>query len=171
MDESLCGTSQLYVRLRNRCINWRYHPGSEGQIPPRIPGATIQQAALRQYRLNLELFVDCARNIGAVPVLMTQMRLPVPGPPSPAAQEIRYEYTQFDHELLCEAFAHTDRIIKEVAQRKDVAMIDASAQLSSRPELLRNHVHTTALGAEKLAELVAHEIRRLIEARRFDKRP
>lgn len=40
--------------------------------------STISELGLKQYRLNMETFVDIARNIGAEPILMIEARLVTP---------------------------------------------------------------------------------------------
>ena len=163
-DRLMCHVSQLYVRLRNRFLSRQFRMGAEGIIPTGEMPAKIQQPALDQYRLNLKLFVDCARNIGAVPLLMTEARLTTPDLPDSARKKIPYEYTMFDHKGLLNAYEEADRIIKEVGREKKVDVIDASAVLSGDERLLYDHVHTTAKGSKKLAELVAGYLEKSLSA-------
>ena len=164
-DRLMCHVSQLYVRLRNRFLSKRYRMGVEGVIPEGPIPAQIQGAALDQYRLNLELFVDCARNIGAVPLLMTEARLITPDLPDSARKRIPYEYTLFDHETLLKAYEQADRIIKEVGREKKVDVIDAAAVISGNEQLLYDHVHTTAQGSRRLAELAAESVEKSLSKR------
>ena len=163
-DRLMCHVSQLYVRLRNRFLSRKYRMGAEGVVPEGPMPAPIQTAALKQYRLNLELFVDCARNIGAVPLLMTEARLITRDLPDSARKKIPYEYTLFDHDTLLNAYEEADRIIKEVGREKNVEVIDVAAFMSGNERLLYDHVHTTAAGSRKLAELVAGHIEKTLPA-------
>lgn len=155
LDWILCNVSQLYVRLRNRYLSWRHRAGVEGRLPEESGPARIEENALRQYRLNLELFVDAVRNMGATPVLMTQARLATFENASASHDKIPYGYTLFDHQTLCEAFEHTDRIVRQVGEKKRVEVVDASAEMTGSTNFLYDHVHTTDAGSQKLADLVA----------------
>jgi len=61
MDRFLCEHSQLYVRLRSRYYNWRLRTNFEGSVPAGDYVSDYNQAALRQYRLNQQMFIDLAR--------------------------------------------------------------------------------------------------------------
>ncbi|MFC1498500.1 SGNH/GDSL hydrolase family protein [Verrucomicrobiota bacterium] len=157
MDGFLCEKSQLFVHLREIYYWWKLQLGPEGskQRLPKENITEIYQSALDQYKINLQMFVDLARNIKAEPVLMTQARLVSPYNTSAHKNRIRYDYQLMDHDLLCEAFAKVDEITKEVAKEKNVLLIDASAHLTGKDLLFRDHSHLTNIGAEKLAELAA----------------
>ena len=165
VDRLMCHISQLYVRLRNRFLSRQFRMGVEGTIPEGPMPAQIQDVALDQYRLNLELFVDCARDIGAVPLLMTEARLITSDLPDSARKRIPYEYALFDHETLLKAYEQADHIIKEVGREKKVDVIDAAAVISGDERLLYDHVHTTAEGSRELAELAAKAIETSLSSR------
>ncbi|NTW99863.1 MAG: hypothetical protein HGB35_08070 [Geobacteraceae bacterium] len=93
---------------------------------------------------------------------MTEARLITPDLPDAARKKIPYEYTLFDHETLLQAYEKADLIIKEVGRAKKVAVIDAAAVMSGDERLLYDHVHTTAEGSQKLAELVAEYIEKAL---------
>ena len=162
VDRFLCRHSQFYIRLRNQYFDWRYGVGAEGARPGGPGGAGIQDDALKQYRLNVELFVDCARDIGAVPVLVTEARLVAPGNTEEDRRKILYDYVLFDHETLCRAFEDADEILKDVARRKDAPLLDASKALTGHREFFYDHAHTSDRGSQELAQLVAAELEHLI---------
>ncbi len=111
--------SQVYVKLRNRYYLDELPPGAEGRITPRPdPPAGDRRLGLRQYRLNVELFVDAARNIGAIPILLTQATLVAPDNDEESRQRISYQYQSLDHADLVAAFDECHRVIRAVAQNK-----------------------------------------------------
>jgi len=126
--------------------------------PKGVYTSELNQAALRQYGLNLEMFVDCARNIGAIPILMTQARLVTRANTDEQRKRIRYGFQLLTHEGLCDAFEETDAIIRQVADKKGVRVIDVSEGLTGVDEFFRDHVHLSAQGRERISQLVADEL-------------
>ncbi len=135
VDRLLCNVSQLYVRLRERYYTWKLGIGAEGMKPSGNYDDTISDAALKQYKLNLETFVDIARNIGAVPILMIEARLVAPGNTSKEKSRIRYDYVLLSHDGLCKAFEREDEMIYDVGRRKGVVVIDAARRMTGKDEL------------------------------------
>jgi hypothetical protein len=158
LDRFLCNVSQLYVRLRDRYYTWKLRVGDEGMKPAGDDySGTISASALAQYKLNVETFVDIARNIGAEPVLMIEARL-VARDNTPAEKaRISYDYVLMTHEKLCDAFDAQDQIIRTVAREKGVRLIDPTREVTGRDELFANHIHLNAQGSARLAEVVARE--------------
>jgi len=162
LDRLLCNVSQLYVRLRERYYVWKLGIGEEGVKPSGASDDSLSEAALRQYKLNLETFVDVARNIGAVPILMIEARLADPGNTSQEKSRIGYEYVLLSHEGLCNAFQKEDEIIYDVGRRKGVVVIDASRQLTGRDEMFHDHIHLSEKGSQALSKAVAGELARIM---------
>ena len=104
LDRGLANVSQLYVRLRERYYAWKLHLGAEGMKPVGEYASTVPDESLKQYRLNVETFVDIARNIGAVPMLMTEARLVDRNNTDQEKSRISYDYVLLTHEALCTAF-------------------------------------------------------------------
>ena len=75
LDKFFCEHSQLYVRLRIHYYNRKFRIGPEGSKPKGKLGSEITGTALRQYRINLQMFADLAQDIGATPIFMLQARL------------------------------------------------------------------------------------------------
>ena len=165
VDKLLCEISQVYVRLRYRYYSWRLDDGPEGRRPHDEYVSEIGEIGPKQYRVNTEMFVDLARNIGAVPILMTQARL-VSENNTPAQKErIVYEYQGLTHEALCDAFAVCDEITNSVARAKRVHVIDASGLFSGRDDLFNDHVHLTDEGSQSIAQFAAQHILKLLKSR------
>ena len=166
LDRFLCEHSQLYVRLRYGYFNRTLRVGAEGvKQAGEEYSSEISELGLRQYRLNVEMFVDLARNIGAVPILFTQARLVTRSNTESQKARIVYDYQFLTHHALCKAFEKTDEIIYRVAKAKNVLVIDASKHLTGEDDLFRDHVHLTDRGAEELARLTAQEMAELLKER------
>lgn len=155
VDQALCEFSQLYVRLRWRYYNWKYQIGKEGTIQSGDYTRKVTKLGLKQYRLNIEMFVDLARNIGAVPVLITQARLVALENTEEEKDRIGYGYQRMSHRTLLSAFEETDEVIKQVSHSKHVHMIDASKQLSGKGKYFSDHVHLNPAGSDQLAIVIS----------------
>jgi len=155
LDRVLARHSHLYRHLRLRFMLWDQDVGLEGlKARPQQKGY-LSQAQLAQYQLGVQQFVDLARNIGAEPVLVTQLRLPVAGSPEEDRERVGYDTVGFEHDVLVHAFEATERILAEVGRAKRVQVVDASAALSGRSELFADHVHLSPEGSAALASFVA----------------
>lgn len=148
------GHSQLYVRLRKRYFRWKLNPGEEGKRPAEEPIRPGSSLGLRQYRLNLELFVDAARDIGATPVLLTEATLVSATNTEEDKKHIRYDYQGMNHEQLIKAFKDCNDVVRLVAREKEAPLVDLDRMLTGRRELFEDHVHTTAQGSAALGNAV-----------------
>ena len=72
---------------------------------------------LKQYRLNLELFVQAVRDVGAVPILMTEPTLVSRDNTDFEKQRIKYQSVELNHEQLCDAYQRVESIVREIAPR------------------------------------------------------
>ena len=160
LDRWLCETSQIYVRARILYWDWKLDPGAEGRTEGEPPSDRISALGPRQYRINVAMFVDLARNIGTEPILVTQARLVAPDNTPEQRRRIGYEWVSLTHEALCEAYAETDRALLEIGERKGVDVIDASSAMTGVDEWFRDHVHLSTVGSQRLARLVADELER-----------
>lgn len=159
----LCELSQLYLRLRARYYNWKYHIGNEGAIQSGEYTNEVNELGLKQYRLNVEMFVDLARNIHAFPILVTQARLVANDNTDEEKSIIGYHYQKMKHQILVEAFEKTDDIIINVAKSKHVPIIDASNQMSGKDGYFSDHVHLSDRGSNKLAITISEYLFTLIK--------
>ena len=153
--DRLLSNSQLYVKLRTRYLIRTLRPGPEGRRPDDSGERRYGPLAIAQYRLNMELIVDAARNIGAEPILLTQATLVAPGNDARDRELINYEYQSMGHEALVRAFGECNDVIRSIAAAKDVAILDLAESLSGRRELFEDHVHTSQKGSAAIAEAVA----------------
>lgn len=164
--DRLLSHSQLYVKLRNHYYQRKLRPGPEGQIPEGGSERTYGRLAVDQYRLNIEMIVDVARNIGADAVLLTQATLVAPDNDEEDRERINYEYQRMSHETLVRAFADCNDVIRSVAREKGVPLLDLAGMLGGRPELFEDHVHLSSRGSAAIAAEVAGFL-----ADRLDGRP
>jgi hypothetical protein len=153
-DRFFCNVSQLYVRLRYRWILWKYNAGLEGRRT-KTKVDSINPAGPRQFRLTAETFVDIARNIGAVPVLMTEARLLESKNTTEEKKKIQYDFQSLTPEKLLQATLEAEAILKQVAQNKNAVLIDASAAMSGHLRYFKDHIHLSTDGSEKIAGITA----------------
>jgi len=155
IDRVLCELSRFYVRLRTRYYVIRKRYGPEGLIPEGVYVSRLSKHALEQYKLTNAMFVEMARAVGAIPVLVTEGRLVTASNTPEQRKLIDYEMPLLTHEALAEAFAQSDRIVTEVAREKGVSLIDVSGVVTGRNEYFHDHVHLTDAGSEKVSQLIA----------------
>jgi hypothetical protein len=167
LDRLLCEHSQLYLRLRSRYYDWRLGIGPLGAIPKGTYSSEITETALRQYYLNQVMFVDLAREIGAVPVLMTEARLTAPN--NTESQKARIEpyldYVRLDRAGLLKAYDGIEGTLRRISAEKNVELIDVSNDLDGRDEFFTDVAHLTPAGSEELAQLTARRLMELLKAR------
>ena len=158
LDALLARHSQIYRHLRLRILLWDQDFNVEGRTVKREASASLFEIQLAQYRLAVRQFVDLARNVGAEPVLVTQIRLSVAGSPPEDRERIQYDSVGLDHDMLVTAFEATERILAEVSREKDVLLVDPSRELSGESALFADHVHLSAEGSAALAAFVADRL-------------
>jgi lysophospholipase L1-like esterase len=151
----------IYNFFRYKFLKVKYKHGPEGAVPVKQTTSQINPQALNQYQLNLELFIDCARNVGAVPLLMKQPRLISADNELSESHRLRHAHKWFPHGFIVKSFVETDRIIAETAKKKGVKVIEADSFLNENVAgryLFIDHVHLTDAGSQMLAEKVADEM-------------
>ena len=124
-------------------------------MPAGSYSSTLSDSALRQYKLNIETFVDVAKNAGATPVLITEAHLATRNSADGDKKRISYEMVLLTHDALCDAYDAADRILREVSNEKGVPLIDASSVLSGKSEFFSDHVHLTERGSTALADVIS----------------
>jgi lysophospholipase L1-like esterase len=152
--------SQLYNRLRFRYYSFRLGVGPDNVAPEgvlrRLPADdSIADSAVAQFRMNIETFVDVARNAGAHPILALEARLAATTNTSDDITMMRLGYTQFTHAGLLHAYEIADRVYREVAAEKQVPLIEGALAMTGHREWLVDHVHLSREGAAKLSEIVS----------------
>jgi len=164
VDRFLGEHSELYLILREIHLARELRLTPEGAAPGRnelLPAAG--DYGPEQYRINIEMFVELAHSIGAVPVLMTQARLADRGNGKREREKINYTLVSLNHEQLVSAFERTDEIIMRTAKTKHVIVMDASAHMSGKAEFFTDHVHLSEKGSEALAAFVAENFRKILQ--------
>lgn len=169
LDRIFSENSKLYLYLRSLYLIYQYSPNLEGGAR-RLkkfskPQKEVQPEALKQFELNIKMFVDLARNINAVPVLVTQATLVNSANSTEEREKILFTATPFEHAKLVQAFDLARLTILHVAADKDVDLIDAAAKLSGTRRYYSDHAHLTAAGSEALGNLVATELLGIIRKR------
>lgn len=164
-DSLLCEYSQLYTKVRNRYVVGDLDFTTEGTLKTDLIPSSVKPEKLKQYKLNLELLVDCARNIHATPVLVTEAHLPQRNSSPADRKKIGYSAVSLTHEALCEAFEACDRIVEEVAREKGSPFIDASKEFSGRSEIFIDHVHLMPSGSHQLADFLSDQLIGLFTAK------
>jgi len=147
--------SQLYVKIRNRYFVWKLHIGRQGAIPAGDYQSAYGAYGIKQFKLNIELIVDASRNIGAVPLLVTQATLVSSKNTAEDRKLIMYQYQRLNHDALVKAFHESEEVIRLVAQEKGVDFLDLAEMLNGQRALFTDEVHTTRKGSEEIARLVA----------------
>jgi len=144
--------SQLYVKFRNQYFLWKTKLGPEGTIPLGKYQSTYSALAVRQFKLNIQLIVDAARNVGATPILLTQATLVSPENSEEDRKRIAYEYQGLSQEALVRAFRACNEVIRSVATEKGVEFLDLAKMLNGQSDLFQDHMHTTRKGSNAIAE-------------------
>jgi len=167
LDQMFCEQSQLYVRLRARYYSWKYRVSKEGIIKSGKYGNQVNKLGLKQYKINVEMFVDLAINIDVVPILVTQARLVARDNTSEDKSRIGYDNQKMKHAVLVKAFEETDDVIMSVAKSKNVpVVINASEKMNGKSEYFSDHVHLTDAGSNRLSVIVSEHLFNLIESNR-----
>ena len=137
--------------------------GTEGVFTDAPYQSTYSPVATDQYRLNLELFVDTGRKIGAMPILLTQASLITPTTSPEDRQRIGYAYPALTHEALVRAMDDCNRIMREVGSEKDVPVLDLARMFTGQSSLFEDHVHTSSRGSVEIAGAVAEFLTGLLD--------
>ncbi len=162
LDRFLCEISQVYVRVRYRYLMNKWKVGLEGARSREINRPALTDGGLRQFRLNVETFIDVARNAGAVPVLITEAHPFHRGNSRETDWQYWEQFQTLTLDAMYDAQEKTSAIFHEAGLRKQTAVIDAAAVMDGKTEFFRDHVHLTDAGSERLAELAAEGIARVL---------
>jgi lysophospholipase L1-like esterase len=160
--DRLLGHSLVYQTLREPFRLWRTPARAEGVQPSDARASTVHDLGVRQYELTLSAIVDFSRQIGAQPVLVVQPRLVHANNGPDDMRKIGYQLVGLSHQGLLEAFSRCDAVIRGIATREDLAVIDASGVMSGSTVYFLDHVHTTSAGSQRLADVVAQSLGELL---------
>lgn len=113
---------------------------------------------LALYRADVARLVEQVRAAGAEPVLITHA-ISATSPPRPEDQpfltEMRFSYPRLTPEAYIALEQRGNAILRDLARKENVALIDADRALSGHREWFGDLVHFNDEGAARMAELVA----------------
>jgi len=155
VDQFLGDRLLVYSLLRYHYLYWKYKPGIEA-AQKKDGHLDISPRAVAQFKLDVELFVDAARDINAVPVLMTEASLIGQTKNKTRLAHVE-EYLPVDFSEA--ATAKAEDIIRSVAAAKNVSLIDAKAALIEKDKpLFNDHAQLNDSGSQMLADLVKKQL-------------
>ena len=157
LDRLLC-VSSIYRMGRSRFI--AAIVAAEGEKPRALTGH-IRKWGLQQYKINIELICDFAKNLGVKAVLCKQARLPTSESTESDRQRINYVDVGMRHEEMVRALEQCDRVIQDVANRKECSIIDMDNALSGKSHLFADSIHFSLEGSRQAARLVAERLAEL----------
>lgn len=155
LDQFLSGKSQLYIFLRS--AYYKTQIGVEGKKERKLI-SSFGDLGPKQFRLNIETFIDLARNIDAEPILMIQPRLYSQGMPKDLQKLVRLRGQGLTFDTLSQAADIADKIVYSVSKEKEVFLIDPSQAMNGIKGYFRDHIHLEEDGAQKLTEIVAENL-------------
>jgi hypothetical protein len=124
---------------------------------------SIPQERLEQFGGDLESLVSDISKAGATPILLTHARR-FPVPPEPVDSVLLLAWRSFspraEPNVLVEFDTAAAELTRRLASKDRVRLVDVDRCLSGRRPLFGDPVHFTEAGAERVARLVAQEIRR-----------
>lgn len=162
-DKFLSDHSYVYTFIRQEYYQRTFDVGTEGakrQKHKYYYATNISQKGLNQFKLNVELFVDAARNIGATPILMTQARFLTNenmNSKTPKLTPLKKIFNS--NEFVAKSFDAADIVIRNVASSKNALLIDASKEFSGNEELFVDHIHLSQKGSVQLAAFVSEYLK------------
>jgi hypothetical protein len=158
--------SQIFLRIKTlpRLFS-QVRFGEEGRTPEGEMTDCYTDWALKQYRLNVETFVDACRNFGAMPILFTQPRLIALDNTDDDKKRIGYQYPLLTHEALCRAFTDCDSIIQSAAEVKSAEYFDFARDFIGRREYWTDYIHFNDDGSSKAADVLAEFFMELLKNR------
>jgi lysophospholipase L1-like esterase len=145
---------RAYLALRDGA--WENYYGSlEGR--GRDADAPIGDRGWRWFRQNFVDVVRFAHGDGVLPVVISEATLAHPEALRDTARRatIRNELLDMTLPRLVETWPETVRVLRDVAEREGAVFVDGYAAVPGDPDHLRDHVHLTDRGADRLAEAVA----------------
>ena len=146
--------SQLLTKLRVR-LGARSLAGEDGDA--RKLADDFDPSCLEVWRQNLRLFESAAETLGVELFVCKQATLIVEGLDPAEQARCRYEFHGFDHEAHVRALAGIYRVIDEEV---DPARVIDARGLSGVSANFHDHVHPTAAGATRIAQVVGDALQR-----------
>ncbi len=139
--------------LREVAIAWSVH---DGRVLDRV-----QPQSLEALATDLRCAVRAAREIGAIPILVTHANRFGPKPRPDDYYWLtgwRLQYPQIRQSALLDLETSANDRIRTVAEQEHVRVVDAAAMLSGDPANFADHAHFTNTGAAKMGALLSGAI-------------
>jgi lysophospholipase L1-like esterase len=139
--------------LREVAIAWT---ARQGRVLDRV-----QPQSLEALATDLHCAVQAAREIGAIPILVTHAnRFGLRPRPDDYywLTGWRLQYPEIRQGALLDLEARANARIRAVAEQEHVRVVDAAALLSGDPANFADHAHFTNTGAEKMGALLSRAI-------------
>ena len=152
--------------LREIAIAWSVR---HGRILDRV-----QPQSLEALDTDLRCAVAAAREIGAIPILVTHANRFGPKPRPDDYYWLtgwRLQYPEIRQSALLDLEASANARVRTVAEQEHVRVVDAGVVLSGDPANFADHAHFTNRGAEKMGMLLAGAIAETLVAGEPDAHP
>jgi lysophospholipase L1-like esterase len=153
--------SQIYLRIKRR---FQFDGlGVEGIKHKPQKGLKISTYSVKQFNLNLDLFVHTCKLIGAKPILLTQPRLINKENTAKQREKILYSFQRLNHDGICEAYTIIDSIIINYHQ-KDTNVISHhfAKEFIGVDSLYVDHLHLNSKGNEVISSSLASFLEEVI---------
>ena len=113
----------------------------------------------QQYRLTLEVIAEITEQIHAQLVLCKQTRRsPGPGSAGVEVRDYTLRNTGLSQSALTRAYEVCDAVIDDIAQARDIFVVDMDKALSDRAEYFHDPVHFNPVGSAAAAQFVARQL-------------
>jgi hypothetical protein len=141
---------------------------------PAVQGKTVKiepSRLLRDFRANLEIFIDICRRRHIIPVLMTQANRFTDAPDTFIASmmrrlEIQHGITYKDFKTIFDLF---NQEIRAAGQASQVLVIDLARQIPPEKAYLYDTVHLTARGSRLASEIISQNLQSVVRNLRTKK--
>ena len=125
----------------------------------------ITNQAKRQYKLNLETFINICNSIGAVAILMTQPRLIHESNHENIKPHVGTDIAKLNYNELLKAFNLCDEIIYDLTNNYTAKLIDIAPKYSGIKNYFSDHIHLSKnIGANQIAIGVGEELKLILES-------
>ena len=167
--DNILGFSVFYRKARDLYWQKKLDLGqndriNEGIVRSKNPQIKDFTRGLEQYRANLVGLIHMIWTIGATPVLSIEERLVSASNTQAAKEEIQYYVVNVtSHDELLHLYQQCDDILISVAQKLKVPLIDIREEMEGKLEYFRDHVHTTPIGSELIAQRYTDFLKPLVE--------
>jgi lysophospholipase L1-like esterase len=134
----------------------------------RLPAGSLSPEQELRLRTSLSRILEAARQVGALPVLVTHALRVRPGAGPAEAQDSLAEATVLlgvDGSSTLAAYDTVDRLVRELASRMSVPMIDLRAAIPADEALWGDATHFAAAGSVRAGDHVGAALVGLLRAR------